>query len=134
MLTIRRLAILEPQVVDVPLRSEDQFPVGPSEVHSGPLMRADVTPVDRPSPGVYLSLTIYAHESDLPFMDLSFLRFKGGPCEVGPWSRKNREEGITGPILRPCFQLVPGLNSCDVELSKAMPRVVNRTVTTWNAA
>lgn len=132
--TIRRLLILEPQVLDVPLKWDDPVLVGPGEVHSGPLLRAEVTPVDRPPPGLYLALTIYAYESDVPLMELSFLRYRSGRCKVGPWKPKDREEGITGPILRPCFQLVPGSYGFDVEISEAVPKLVERTITTRTAA
>ncbi|TXN10208.1 hypothetical protein FV219_06610 [Methylobacterium sp. WL122] len=129
MITSRRY--LEPQVAVVPLKADDlQIRIELGKVHSGPFMRAKVI---RPLGTGCVAMTVYACESDVPLMDLSFLRVHGQPCEVGPWEPKDRDEGIAGPILRPCFQLAPGRHGFDVELTHAMPKVIERTITTRSA-
>lgn len=115
---------LSPQIAEVPLRSETALMKAVNEhgiqsLHSGPIMRATAT---KPLGGGIVRISIYAHESDIPLMDLSFLRMDGQQCKVDDWEPKEAHEGIIGPLLLPRFQIVPGPNGFPVELTEFMPR------------
>lgn len=125
MKTVR--TILEPQVAEVPLKSDDALSrvIELGRPHSGPIMRALVTRRMGPD---RVSMAVYAHESDLPLMDLSFLRLMGAPCAVGQWEPKAPHQGIDGPLMKPCFQLVPGAYGFEVELTHLQPRSFREAV------
>lgn len=118
---------LSAQIAEVPLRSETALLKAVSEhgiqsLHSGPIMRAEVT---KPWGEGFVMIAIYAHESDIPLMDLSFLRMHGEPCKVGEWEPKEAHDWIIGPMLRPCFHL-GGQSRFAVELTEFMPRESRR--------
>lgn len=117
----RVITALEPQVAEVPLRLSAIEEVGLAigQPQSGPIMRAIAT---RSQGAGLTSVPVYAHQGDVPLMDLSFLRFSGEPCQVGAWEPKAAQQGVDGPLLKPCFQLSPGPAGFEVELMSFMPR------------
>ncbi|CAA2155741.1 hypothetical protein MBRA_01371 [Methylobacterium brachiatum] len=136
-LTSKSVTYMEPQVATVPL-SLSARPHAPRwsfdlQDDLGPFKMAKAS---RQQGLGRTEVLVYAYEAHVAMMDLSSLRLAGEPCEVGPWEPWDTRRGyvagaggITGPILRPDFNLTPGAYGYEVELTHFMPVVAERTVT-----